>query len=580
MRKTILPFQASTPPHLPALVLPVQKNISRTGAPLRSRTLTRWAAELPLGNTSVAAHLVLSKLRELNQARYSMRDRLELHNVLRPLLADLAHALREPLQQSCLPLPPTQQYNASLLQELLEEMSCGYKLVVNQLAMTPRLREYDQFLLQESMYLAIVYLSQRLLDAYGLYMIEPTHVWMDLNQLYQHACLRDMQHGMIDDPYPNTTLPMRPTIDAVYKRILLVALAEPYHLMQFEAEDLYRQVAANVRDCVLEPFSELITQGEYVIDLDADQGPCYITTGSEWLGSDPRLIDIAQVKSQLNKQLQSLLRNNIHGADLEAVPLIERQQRDMLLRLADAWNASLVRKNQRFKLEAQVELAAGLNASHYFISERAGFTPEVDALKLTHDLDKLDDAKHSVFAAVYRDALQKDRRHASRNYQLHTWRQNNVSPLGIALNCEESGQQLDAGVGELVCYRVMNKRLQRWQLGVIRWLRTRYDEAAPGNIDIGVLNLATGAIPIGIKAIKGLGNGTDYFRGLLIPRQVSLQQTRSLLVPALMFDVGTVLVINMKQRLLHARLTRVMRCTRAFTQFDFEVVPRPMDFIL
>ena len=201
-------------------------------------------------------------------------------------------------------------------------------------------------------------------------------------------------------------------------------------------------------------------------------------------------------------------------------------------------------------------------------------------MKLTHDLDTLDDAKHNVFAAVYRDALQKDRRHASRNYVLNTWRQRNVGPLGIALNCEESGQQLDAGVGELVCYRFTGKRLQRWQLGVIRWLKTRYDDATPGNIDIGVLNLATGAIPVGVKSIRGLGNGTDYFRGLLIPRQVALQQTRSLVVPALMYDVGTVLVINMKQRLMHARLTRVLRCTRAFTQFDFEIVPQPLDFIL
>ena len=93
------------------------------------------------------------------------------------------------------------------------------------------------------------------------------------------------------------------------------------------------------------------------------------------------------------------------------------------------------------------------------------------------------------------------------------------------------------------------------------------------------MNLSNGAVPVGTKAIKGLGTGTDYFRSLLIPKQVSLQQTRSLIVPAFLYDVGSVLVVNMKQKLLHVRLTRVLISTRSFTQFEFNVVPKPLDFI-
>jgi hypothetical protein len=226
-----------------------------------------------------------------------------------------------------------------------------------------------------------------------------------------------------------------------------------------------------------------------------------------------------------------------------------------------------------------VELTSGLNASHFFVSGQSVFTPEIDALRLARGLDKVDDDTHTVFASAYREALQKDRRHSHQNYALNPWWQRNISPIGIALNAQDANRQLDVRVGELVVYRFSGKRLQRWQVGVIRWLTTQYSSEEPAMVNVGIMNLSNGAVPVGTKAIQGLGTGTDYFRSLFIPKQVSLQQTRSLIVPAFLYDVGSVLVMNMKQRLSHVRLTRVLLSTRSFTQFEFEVTNKPVDFI-
>jgi hypothetical protein len=547
---------------------------------LRVRQLTQWAQELPIGNLSLASHQMLEKLKILNRSRYSYKERLQLHNCLRPVFAELLHALRQPLRQAAIPLDRKQQYTAELMQQLLEEMASGYKLVVTELAISDSTREHSQMLLHEASYMAMLYLGQRLVEAYSLYAAEPPHVWADLNQLYWYAEEKHFHTRAVDDPYPDTPLPIKQNIDHTYKRILLLALAEPHHLMQYEVDDMYRMIASFIEACVIEPFSQLVTQGEYIIDLDADKGPYYLNTDAEHTASAPRLIDISAIKRQLNIHLQRLLRSNMHSAELEAVSLVERQQRDMLLRLADAWSASLVRKSQRFNLDAKVELTAGLNASHFFVSEGAVFTPEIDALRLAQGLDHIDDATHTIFASAYREALQKDRRHSHQNYTLNPWWQRNISPIGIALNAEDAGQQLDVRVGELVVYRFSGKKQQRWQIGVIRWLKTAYREDAPGMVNVGIMNLSNGAVPVGTKAIKGLGSGTDYFRSLLIPKQVSLQQTRSLIVPAFLYDVGSILVMNMKQRLTHVRLTRVLLSTRAFTQFEFDVIPKPIDFIL
>ena len=546
----------------------------------KQRQIEQWANELPIGNTTVAAHQMLDKLKALNEARYSYKERLQIHNSLRPVFNELLHAIRTPLRQANLPMDQQHLYRAQLMQDLLDQMAMGYKHVASELCLLPRLKEYDQFLLTESIYMAIIYLGQRLVDSYGVYAPEPETVWQDLNQLYRYATARQLHSQQIDDVMPDTPLPVALTIDFAYKRILLLSLAEPYHLMQYEADDMFRLIASMVESCVVEPFQEIVTRGEYVLDLDSDHGPRYMESDHQESFSDPRIIEITAVKNQLNTHIQRLLASNAQQAEFEAVSLVERQQRDMLLRLADAWDASLVRKNPRFDLAAKVEVTAGLNAAHYYISEGNSFTPEMDELRLVNNLD-IDNTKNdSVIAIAYRDAIQKDRKHDNQSYSLNPWAQRNISPIGIAINCPIGQGTLDIRVGELITYRVIGKKLSRWQIGVTRWLKHEFHEAGAGNVHAGIMNLANGAIPVGTKAITGLGNGTDYFRSLMIPKQVSLQQTRSLIVPALLYDVGTVITVNLRQRIFYARLTRMVLSTRSFTQFDFEVIKRPMEFEL
>ena len=89
---------------------------------------------------------------------------------------------------------------------------------------------------------------------------------------------------------------------------------------------------------------------------------------------------------------------------------------------------------------------------------------------------------------------------------------------------------------------------------------------------MGIMNLSHTAVPVAIKSIRGTGRGTDYFRALMIPKQVSINQTRSLVVPATLYDVNTVLAINMKNRFFYLKLTKQILSTRSFSQFEFNVL--------
>ncbi len=566
---------------LPRLSLPSQ-NIGQKPKPyLRSKQLERWAAELPVGNTTVTAHQMLEKLRTLNSSRYPARERIALHNALRATFNELMYAVRQPLRQANIPLDRQQLYRAELLQNLLEQMATGYKIVVSQLAMTEQLKDYDQLLLTEAIYLSMVYLNQRLVDTYSIYTTEPHDVWSDLNQLYQFAEANQLHLSQIDDPFPDTPLPVHLNIDFIYKRMILLALAEPYQLMQYETDDMYRLIASSVHGCVIENYSGLVTQGEYVIDLNADEGPRFINSDDDWHPVDPRVVDIGMVKTQLNVHLQRLLRSNANNAEFEVVSLMERQQRDMLLRLADAWNGSLIRKTKRFSLNARIELTSGLNAAHHFISEERSFTPEVDELKLaTNNSQVHDEEWNSVFGTSYNGAVEKDRKHSQQSFQVNPWHQNNISPIGVALTCQQDDNNIEIKVGELVTYRESSAKTVHWRVGVVRWMRHEFDAMGNGIINIGIMNLANGALAVGTKASKGLGSGTDYFRAIMIPKNVANHQKRSLLVPALLYDIGTELSVNMNNKLIHVRLTRMLLSTRSFTQFDFDVIEQPLDYVL
>jgi hypothetical protein len=459
-------------------------------------------------------------------------------------------------------------------------MALGYKQIIHELSVLPSLKEYDAMLLTEAIYMAMLYLNQRLVDNYGMYAPEPKRVWSDLHQLYRYAESNQTLHQQVDDPYPDTPLPVEHTIDFNYKRIILLSLAEPYHLMQYEVDDVYRLVASSVANCTIEPFTEFVTSGEYLIDLTSDTGPRYTDNETDCIPEVTRIVEMSAIRQQLDIHLKRLLSNNIHAAEFDSLSLIERQQRDMLLRLADAWGAALVRQTLRYSISGKVELTSGLNASHYYVSECTPFTPELDELRLVTNSDSelQEKANDTVIVDAFEVARQKDQIHKHQKYTLNPWSQKNISPIGVALNNAALDNSIDIRVGELVTYRTVREKHQRWQIGVIRWLQHEFAEETENSINVGIMNIANSAIPIGSKAIKGLGSGTDYFRGLLIPRQVPLNQTRSLILPALLYDVGSVLVINMKRRLFYAKLTRMMLSTRSFTQFEFDIIKRPGKF--
>ena len=549
---------------LPVPDISIQEHSCRPKPHLRVKTLKQWLIELPTANNHKATQIFIEQVDTINQSRYAVHDRVQLLDTLRPTARQLLLSLKQDTKKAIIPLGRRGLDAYQLSQQLLEVMAAGYKIVLGDLIALNSRKEHNDLQLREAVYVVIQYLSRQLVEAYLVYAPEPKGVWHELHQLYLYSEARGVNALPLDDPYPDFSLPMHYTIDLAYKRILMLALVEPGHMMQGEADDIFYLVSAWTGACHLLPLDNTPLEGEYAVDMASDKPPRFVARDIVWEAITPRIIDLSGVKQRLEVQLQRFLRISLETIDHnEQQSLVERHQRDMLLRLTEALNGAPARETDRHLIQNQVQLASGLSASHYYLSSGLIFTPELDELKL-----KTEEIEPTVFATAYETAMQKDSFHLNKSYNIRPWWQHNTSESGTALACKTDCENTHVKVGEVVAYRDQHEATSHWQLGVVRWLRSEPDNG----LELGIMNLANSAVPIAIKGLKGPGFGTDYFRGLLIPKQVSLQQTRSVLVPASVYDVHSELAVNMKQRLFYIRLKSLLRSTNEFSQFTFDVM--------
>jgi hypothetical protein len=549
---------------LPAPNITIQDHSRRPKPYLRVKTLKQWLIELPTANNHKATQIFIDQVDTINQSRYPVHERIQLLDTLRPTARQLLLTLKQYTKKAIIPLGRRGLEAYNLSQQLLDVMASGYKIVLSDLIALNSHKEHNQLQLREAIYIVIQYLSRQLVEAYLVYAPEPKGVWHDLHQLYLYSEERGINALPLDDPYPDFSLPMHYTIDLAYKRILMLALVEPRHMMQGEADDIFYLVSAWTGACHLLPLDNTPLEGEYAVAMASDKPPRFVSRDIAWEAVNARIIELSEVKQRLEVQLQRFLRTSLATIDHnEKQSLVARHQRDMLLRLSEAWNGAPARATSRRPIRNQVQLAAGLSASHYYLSSGEIFTPELDELKL-----KTEEIEPTVFATAYETAMQKDSYHLNKSYNIRPWWQHNTSESGTALACSTNCENTHVKVGEVVAYRDQHEATSHWKLGVVRWLRSDPDNG----LDLGIMNLSNSAVPIAIKGLKGPGFGTDYFRGLLIPKQVSLHQTRSILVPASVYDVHSELAVNMKQRLFYIRFKSLLRSTNEFSQFTFDVM--------
>ena len=570
-----------------------------------------WRAALPLGDPGRTAGELLDLLRPANRTRMGPARRLALLEALRPVLDDVLDPLVQRYATAPQPLPQRAAQAASLVEGLLEEAAFGYKRALLDLLSEPPQAEKHQEghldRLLEALYHAADLIGWRILQAYVLYREPPRGAWGELNQLYGYAEAQGLQGRAVGERGQGTR-----SVGHAYRRMLLLALARPYHLMQGEPARLCAELDRWAEACRLYPASGAVPKGAFYVDLEEDAPPAYALQGAA-AGPGVRLLDVTSAVALAEERLGEIQQAYRNEAGQLTLP--GRRLRDMFQRVSRAWALRPERLTVRCVHPGTVELVTGLRACHHVASGEARFAPEETEIQLRASAqagagelsllpedatpwlaeqerqrirtgivkprtscfaspDARDDKDIwiKVYSSGYQEAREREEAaEETARFRAVACRREDQGGGGLGLLCPgEAGLRLR--VGELVAYREQGPHgVGDWHIGCVRWLQAQED----GGLRLGIQTLAEDALAVAIRGIKGVGRGGEYLRALILPRLDPTAYPTTLVTPTAVYDIDSVLLLNTGDRLLHARLTKLLDATDAFCRYQYQLVEAP-----
>jgi hypothetical protein len=572
---------------------------------LQPSALQTWLHGLPLANTTQAAHQLLEQLRHSNRTVLGAALRYAVSEILRPPVDALIETIKSRYLGAVLPLSSRNRVHAVMAHDLLEEMAYAYKIILIELFNTVARSPAEHQMLLNALPRAAHYLGQLVLGKYLLHEADPPATWGELHRLYYYA-EQHLEPAALAE-YGGHEDSAQRLVTLAYLRIVLLALANPYHLMPGEADTVHQELQTWSRLCaLLTPQAGSSLAGKFLVDLAGNSAPHYCSADNRIAPAEARLIDLHGLVAALAQQIKKIApaRDPDSGEELP-VKLSERLRRDRLLRLKSAWGGRVDRKIPRSPRQARVYTCIGLSACHHFIAGEIAFQPERDEVRLHRgeslstvalstlslvpkenlhwkmqdenerlargvhqprvsqfDVDSPElDIWHKIHSTTTLTAPAKDRRDTA--YHTKVLRLKNLGAGGLCLACD--GQcKVQTRVGELVAYKSEADAESEWRLGTLRWLRCQVDDA----LEIGIMRIADEAVAVAVRAIAGVGTGGEYFRALIANNGTD-PVLESLIVPAAMYDVGSILVLNSGMDLRYVCLTLLIATSTSFSQFSF-----------
>ena len=324
---------------------------------------------------------------------------------------------------------------------------------------------------------------------------------------------------------------------------------------------------------------------------------------------EPRLLEISSLLSILEKEIRRLAVESKGSGNQSN--LGRRMERDMYFRWSEAWGLRRERMSHRKSRQAPARLLCGLTGAHHYISGGKAFTPEEDELQLRgHKANSGGEYSLSLVPEEHQPWLDTDGstprglpKHRASQFDTltdtserdlwvkvfttsnavldeltgttkpeHTPRPceiRNSNQGGFGLHCPTESD-FPARVGELIGTQV-EANPETWSIGTVRWMKINDAQG----FEMGIKLISEDACAVATKAVQGVGKGSEYYRGLVLPDMDPTINPTTLITPAAVYDVGSILAMTMPKQLIYIKLTRQLESSSAFSHYQFEIVPPP-----
>jgi hypothetical protein len=520
---------------------------------LQPHKVKKWLDELPLLNVAETSLKLFTTLSLHNRVDYDPKLRLELLELFRYPVSQLA--LEFTKQYIGLPLPLSKKHKSVAEQnrQFQMEMANGYKRIVLGLSSAPSTPEQaTQALAIER---AIRCLTGALAVSYQTYSPCPQGAWKEIHALYAHAENLGLTETGVEDSFNKSVSAC--SVSHAYKQALLLDFSDPYHLppRMIDWTHHYLDRWAPLAQLTV-ATSAYHPTCQFLIDQHNDHAGIAYTAGT--VPEDPqryRLLNTIELARQVHAQLTRLANGELPPAEGLRENFFQECGQDLLRRLVSAWGVNPQRSFRRSQTtDRRMEIAIGLDRINYWINGGKKFVVSSTFVGPVPQRTQL--ASEQI--------RHKDVHIPGR--ELSTWDVHDESAGGLSLS--KGGLiQLHIQVGDLLITRTPGDG-NPWSVGVIRWVRS----TGMSNIEIGIQHLAPSADPVVIKTVNEAGKESDFLPALLLPEIKPLKQQQTLVTHRGVFKPDTGVFMDNGCRLYHIAPARLIEASHSFEQFSFDIL--------
>jgi hypothetical protein len=524
------------------LQAPRQHDYSNPAVELNPKRLSRWLKELPLLNLAASLGDLIESLEPLNLEPMPAKNRLRLLELYCGPILDLFAATADDCLLK-LPIGTGQRHRIrDSMGRLCAALASGYKIVVRD-TWRERLDPRKNPFMVVAAYRAMEIGGRTLLHAWRNYQSVPPFTYMDLHQLYRFA----ERHGILDAPVSYERQAISATgMGALYRRLLLLAAIDPFHLSAGVAERLFGFLEGYADACRLLPSrpGEADIEGCFLVDLETDSPPqpcSKIGREIEW--EQPRVLDVTPSMDQLRQHMEKL------RGPKGALQLNTEEGRLLSLLLPEL-ERDRQRRAERRTSQREVRVCLGLSATHFFLTKGTNYLAQHLAAASTgmhvQELSSAEEARHSI----------------------DSWLILNESANGYMLTSRRRWSG-DARVGDVAGVVQANPSGGvRFALATVRWVRVTADQRT----EIGVEVIPGAAHPVRCIGSDAVVDGGGDLPGLFLPQVPALNLPATLVVPKRLYSRDRLIHVRTGERDMQVRAGHLLADTALFDRFEFVTV--------
>lgn len=483
---------------MPPLTLytPKPEQALKQAPEIRPAAVTEWLAQLAGKNPEEAAQRLVAELGRLNRTELNEDLRAKLTLLHEAVVQQLIEELLAALPENGTPQSATHRQAANLAYELAIELAYAWKLI--SLAVQQKRSLFGGTKArQNALFHLLAALAGQICTSYRSYTSPPLHAWQELHQL--HAAISE--EGWSDAAVDNAGQ----SAEAVYRRTLLLALADPFRFTRPEIE---------VTLAYLNRFGDLAKLGQggtakksvFLVNPESDSP----SAADE---ADDTSAFLSLDTHALCKHLRSLLVRLQNGETLRDAGLSDLPHRvnalHLLSRLHQTWRGANRRIFKRYEPGlAHVEVISGIPAIHRLFDSKQKPAPASPAAVKANANGLVDQGSPT------------------------RWRVVNDSANGLAISAHAQ-EVAQVRMGNPVVLREGNAEASAWMLGVIRW-----GKMSKGQVIVaGVEKLSPDAASVVLRFPEGATANLGQ-PALLVPANPVLQTEERLLLPQGLYHRG------------------------------------------